>query len=121
MVLNNFKSYAGKQTIGPFHNNFSSIVGPNGSGKSNLIESMLFIFGFSASWMRLNKLNQLIHNSSTLTNVQSASVEVHFKKVIDNNNGTTSVLPDSAFSIRRTVNSASVSKYFLNNADSTQA
>jgi structural maintenance of chromosome 4 len=63
MVMKNFKSYEGTQTIGTFHKNFTSIVGPNGSGKSNLIESMLFIFGFNASWMRLNKLNQLIHNS----------------------------------------------------------
>ncbi len=74
MILKNFKSYAGIQKIGPFHKNFTSIVGPNGSGKSNLIESMLFIFGFSASWMRLNKLNQLIHNSSELNNVGSAAV-----------------------------------------------
>ncbi len=30
--LDNFKSYKGKQTIGPFKN-FSAIIGPNGSGK----------------------------------------------------------------------------------------
>jgi structural maintenance of chromosome 4 len=90
MVLKNFKSYAGVQKIGPFHKNFTSIVGPNGSGKSNLIESMLFIFGFSASWMRLNKLNQLIHNSSTASNIGNAEVEVHFKKIMDNSDGTAS-------------------------------
>lgn len=88
MILKNFKSYAGTQKIGPFHKNFTSIVGPNGSGKSNLIESMLFIFGFNASWMRLNKLNQLIHNSSAVNNVTSAAVEVHFKKILDNSDGT---------------------------------
>lgn len=81
MVLEDFKSYAGKQVIGKFHGNFTSVVGPNGSGKSNLIESMLFIFGFNASWMRLNKLNQLIHNSSSSTGNSRAAVEVHFKKV----------------------------------------
>lgn len=37
MVMKNFKSYEGTQTIGTFHKNFTSIVGPNGSGKSNLI------------------------------------------------------------------------------------
>ena len=57
IVLENFKSYAHKEVIGPFHHNFTSIVGSNGSGKSNLIESMLFIFGYSANWMRLKKLN----------------------------------------------------------------
>lgn len=81
MVLEDFKSYAGRQIIGKFHSNFTSIVGPNGSGKSNLIESMLFIFGFNASWMRLNRLNQLIHNSSSVTGLAKAAVEVHFKKV----------------------------------------
>lgn len=28
--------------------NFSSVVGPNGSGKSNVIDAMLFVFGFKA-------------------------------------------------------------------------
>jgi structural maintenance of chromosome 4 len=95
MVLENFKSYADRQVIGKFHKNFTSIVGPNGSGKSNLIESMLFIFGFSASWMRLNKLNQLIHNSSALSSVQKATVSVHFKKIIDQPDGTTSDIQGS--------------------------
>lgn len=55
--LENFKSYAHKQVIGPFHHSFSSVVGPNGSGKSNLIECMLFIFGYKANWMRLSKIS----------------------------------------------------------------
>jgi structural maintenance of chromosome 4 len=120
MILKNFKSYAGIQKIGPFHKNFTSIVGPNGSGKSNLIESMLFIFGFSASWMRLNKLHQLIHNSSTSSNISTASVEVHFKKILDNHDGSISDVPGSDFFIRRTVNTASVSKYYIDGKDSTQ-
>eukprot|EP00775_Hariotina_reticulata_P001241 gene1241-1581_t len=45
MVLENFKSYAGAQHVGPFHKCFSSVVGPNGSGKSNVIDAMLFVFG----------------------------------------------------------------------------
>lgn len=32
LELNNFKSYRGTQTIGPF-TSFTSIIGPNGSGK----------------------------------------------------------------------------------------
>ncbi|CAI5503547.1 unnamed protein product [Closterium sp. Naga37s-1] len=43
MVLENFKSYAGVQRVGPFHKCFSSVVGPNGSGKSNVIDAMLFV------------------------------------------------------------------------------
>ena len=48
---------------------------------------MLFIFGFSASWMRLNKLKQLIHNSSTSSNNEKAGVEVHFKKLREDEDG----------------------------------
>ena len=45
MELENFKSYAGLKTIGPFHQRFNSIIGPNGSGKSNVIDAMMFVFG----------------------------------------------------------------------------
>jgi structural maintenance of chromosome 4 len=75
MVMQNFKSYAGEQRVGPFHKvrfilffsfncfnffnftceleirlnfwfqSFSAVVGPNGSGKSNVIDAMLFVFG----------------------------------------------------------------------------
>ncbi|KAL3161292.1 hypothetical protein ABBQ38_009648 [Trebouxia sp. C0009 RCD-2024] len=45
MVLEDFKSYAGAQHVGPFHKSFTSVVGPNGSGKSNVIDAMLFVFG----------------------------------------------------------------------------
>jgi len=33
----NFKSWGGKQTIGPF-GGFTAIIGPNGAGKSNLMD-----------------------------------------------------------------------------------
>ena len=61
LVLINFKSYAGIQEVGPFHASFSSVVGPNGSGKSNVIDSLLFVFGFRASKMRQGKISALIH------------------------------------------------------------
>jgi structural maintenance of chromosome 4 len=35
---------------------FSSVVGPNGSGKSNVIDAMLFVFGYRASKIRQGKL-----------------------------------------------------------------
>ena len=37
LELENFKSYAGKQTVGPF-DDFTCIIGPNGSGKSNVMD-----------------------------------------------------------------------------------
>lgn len=62
---------------------FSCIIGPNGSGKSNVIDSMLFVFGYRAQKIRSKKLSVLIHNSDEHTDIQSCSVEVHFQKIID--------------------------------------
>ena len=66
MELENFKSYAGIQSIGPFHKRFSSVVGPNGSGKSNVIDAMLFVFGRRAKDLRQKNVSELIHKSSLL-------------------------------------------------------
>lgn len=83
LILNNFKSYAGRQEVGPFHASFSSVVGPNGSGKSNVIDSLLFVFGFRASKMRQGKLSALIHNSAQYPNLDHCEVAVHFQEVLD--------------------------------------
>lgn len=83
LVLTNFKSYAGRQEVGPFHASFSSVVGPNGSGKSNVIDSLLFVFGFRASKMRQGKISALIHNSAAFPDLDHCEVEVHFQEVID--------------------------------------
>jgi structural maintenance of chromosome 4 len=83
LILTNFKSYAGRQEVGPFHASFSSVVGPNGSGKSNVIDSLLFVFGFRASKMRQGKISALIHNSATHPNLDHCEVAVHFQEVTD--------------------------------------
>lgn len=83
LILQNFKSYAGRQEVGPFHASFSSVVGPNGSGKSNVIDSLLFVFGFRASKMRQGKISALIHNSAEYPNLDHCEVAVHFQEVMD--------------------------------------
>ena len=83
LVLTNFKSYAGRQEVGPFHVSFSSVVGPNGSGKSNVIDSLLFVFGFRASKMRQGKISALIHNSSGFPDLGFCEVEVHFQEIMN--------------------------------------
>jgi structural maintenance of chromosome 1 len=42
--LENFKSYAGHQIVGPFKN-FHAVIGPNGAGKSNLMDAIAFVLG----------------------------------------------------------------------------
>lgn len=70
-------------TFFSFSQRFSCIIGPNGSGKSNVIDSMLFVFGYRAQKIRSKKLSVLIHSSDKHKDVQSCTVEVHFQKIID--------------------------------------
>ena len=98
----NFKSYAGKQVLGPFHKSFTSIIGPNGSGKSNVIDSMLFVFGYRAQKIRSKSVAVLIHNSENYPNVQRCSVAVHFQLIEDVNDNDYTVIPSSQFVVART-------------------
>ncbi|KAF7802987.1 structural maintenance of chromosomes protein 4 [Senna tora] len=115
MVMRNFKSYAGEQRVGPFHKSFSAVVGPNGSGKSNVIDAMLFVFGKRAKQMRLNKVSELIHNSTNYQNLDSAGVSVHFQEIIDLDGETFEAVPGSDFTITRVAFRDNSSKYYINN------
>ncbi|XP_015583967.1 structural maintenance of chromosomes protein 4 [Ricinus communis] len=118
MVMRNFKSYAGEQRVGPFHKSFSAVVGPNGSGKSNVIDAMLFVFGKRAKQMRLNKVSELIHNSTNHQNLDSAGVSVHFQEIIDLDDGNYEVVPRSDFVITRVAFRDNSSKYYINDRGS---
>lgn len=118
LVLTNFKSYAGRQEVGPFHASFSSVVGPNGSGKSNVIDSLLFVFGFRASKMRQGKISALIHNSAAFPNLDHCEVEVHFEEVMDLPGGKHEILPDSTLIISRRAFKNNASKYYINTRES---
>ncbi|KAF1956843.1 RecF/RecN/SMC protein [Byssothecium circinans] len=119
LVLTNFKSYAGEQRVGPFHASFSSVVGPNGSGKSNVIDSLLFVFGFRASKMRQGKISALIHNSAGFSDLEYCEVSVHFQEVKDLPSGGSEVVPDSQLVISRRAFKNNSSKYYINNKEST--
>ncbi|KAL8735529.1 MAG: hypothetical protein Q9166_000697 [cf. Caloplaca sp. 2 TL-2023] len=118
LVLTNFKSYAGRQEVGPFHASFSSVVGPNGSGKSNVIDSLLFVFGFRASKMRQGKISALIHNSAKFPNLDYCEVEVHFQEVMDSPGGKHEVVPESTLVISRRAFKSNASKYYINGQES---
>ncbi|EPE36015.1 P-loop containing nucleoside triphosphate hydrolase [Glarea lozoyensis ATCC 20868] len=118
LILTNFKSYAGRQEVGPFHASFSSVVGPNGSGKSNVIDSLLFVFGFRASKMRQGKISALIHNSAAFPNLDFCEVAVHFQEVMDQPNGTPLIIPQSDLVISRRAFKNNSSKYYMNGKES---
>ncbi|RNF24459.1 putative structural maintenance of chromosome protein 4 [Trypanosoma conorhini] len=123
--VENFKSYAGKHRIGPFHKTFTAVIGPNGSGKSNVIDAMLFVFGKNAKKIRLEKLSELIHSSAAHPSLAYASVTVHFVRLAEapENQGD----PDhrqevlgSLLSIKREVYKSGSSQYFIDRAKTTQ-
>ena len=114
LVMTNFKSYAGRQVVGPFHVSFSSVVGPNGSGKSNVIDSLLFVFGFRASKMRQGKISALIHNSAQHQDLDFCEVEVHFQEIMDLPGGAHEVIPDSQLVVSRKAFKNNSSNYYLN-------
>ncbi|KAH9837376.1 RecF/RecN/SMC [Rhodofomes roseus] len=119
IALVNFKSYAGRQEIGPFHKSFSAIVGPNGSGKSNTIDALLFVFGYRASKMRQGKLSELIHNSARHPDLDECSVEIHFREIVDlpGPDGF-EVVPGSDLVVARTAYKSNSSKYTINGKQS---
>ncbi|XP_060690834.1 LOW QUALITY PROTEIN: structural maintenance of chromosomes protein 4 [Hemiscyllium ocellatum] len=119
IVNQNFKSYAGEQILGPFHKRFSCIIGPNGSGKSNVIDSMLFVFGYRAQKIRSKKLSVLIHNSDEHKDIQSCTVEVHFQKIIDKEGEDFEVIPNSNFYVSRTAYKDNSSLYHVDGKKST--
>ncbi|KCV68483.1 hypothetical protein H696_04776 [Fonticula alba] len=126
LVLENFKSYAGKVTIGPFHASFTAVVGPNGSGKSNVIDSMLFVFGYRAKAMRQGKLGELIHHSAAFPNLTYCKVSVHFADInVDPSHTheylskTIPILPGSQFVVSRIAYKNNTSRYFIDERSST--
>lgn len=58
--MENFKSYKGLQTIGPFCD-FTAIIGPNGAGKSNLMDAISFVLGVRSGHLRGAQLKDLIY------------------------------------------------------------
>ena len=60
LEVENFKSYAGRQVIGPFQESFSAVIGPNGAGKSNVMDAVCFVLGLSSRTIRADKLKDLI-------------------------------------------------------------
>ncbi|KAM9926747.1 hypothetical protein OXX59_003011 [Metschnikowia pulcherrima] len=121
LVLTDFKSYAGVQEIGPFNASFSAVVGPNGSGKSNVIDSMLFVFGFRASKMRQGKLSELIHNSVAGSEIEYCQVDIHFEHVTDDLHvqGVSTKIPNSELVISRRAFRTNGSQYYINGRAST--
>ncbi|KAM6151562.1 structural maintenance of chromosomes protein 1B-like [Rhynchocyon petersi] len=76
LVVENFKSWRGRQVIGPFRK-FTCIIGPNGSGKSNVMDALSFVMGEKIANLRVKHLQELIHGAHIGKPVSSsASVKI---------------------------------------------
>jgi len=86
LTLNNFKSYSGEQTIGPFKD-FTCVIGPNGAGKSNLMDALSFVLGVSSTALRSSQLKDLIFRPPTTgaakANTLKASVSLVYVTTFD--------------------------------------
>lgn len=75
---------------------------------------MLFVFGYRAQQIRSKKLSVLIHNSSKYPNVNSCKVAVHFQQIVDREDGTYELIPNTEIIIARTAFKNNSSFYSLN-------
>ncbi|KAI8927149.1 RecF/RecN/SMC [Entophlyctis helioformis] len=64
LEVENFKSYKGRQSIGPFFN-FTAVIGPNGSGKSNLMDAISFVLGVKSAQLRSVQLRDLVYRPTS--------------------------------------------------------
>ncbi|CAL6100870.1 SMC4-like_protein [Hexamita inflata] len=98
--LENFKSWFGHHTIVLDPTKFTAIVGANGSGKSNIIDALLFVFGFRAKQLRQTKATDLIHFSHEQPDF--ARVQIDFVNL------------DQQFSVARVVRRSGQNYYEVN-------
>ncbi|KAH3743944.1 structural maintenance of chromosomes protein 1 [Pelomyxa schiedti] len=77
LEIDNFKSYRGHHSIGPFRD-FHAIIGPNGSGKSNLMDAISFVLGVQASHLRGTRLKDLVYHQGVEKVRGKASVKLTF-------------------------------------------
>ncbi|GMT14681.1 hypothetical protein PFISCL1PPCAC_5978 [Pristionchus fissidentatus] len=76
--IDGFKSYAQKQIIGKFDDQFNAITGLNGSGKSNILDSICFVLGISnLTHIRATSNNDLIFKSGQC-GITKAFVKITF-------------------------------------------
>ncbi|XP_064139454.1 structural maintenance of chromosomes protein 1B [Loxodonta africana] len=76
LLVENFKSWRGRQVIGPFKR-FTCIIGPNGSGKSNVMDALSFVMGEKITNLRVKNIQELIHGAHIGKPVSSfASVKI---------------------------------------------
>jgi structural maintenance of chromosome 1 len=116
LELENFKSYAGLQRIGPFRD-FTSVIGPNGSGKSNLMDAVSFVLGVQSRELRSQQLKDLIHrpppppDGRPLPPPLSCRATLHYQP--DDHDDEDSTESDDPILFTRTISATGVGAYHI--------
>ena len=111
LELENFKSYAGVQKIGPFQS-FTSIIGPNGSGKSNVMDALSFVLGVQSRDLRSSQMKDLIFRPPGTTKSKKglkASASLYYQQDADS--------PELQF--QRVISASGVGDYRVNGTSVT--
>lgn len=74
---------------------------------------MLFVFGYRAQKLRSKKLSVVLHKSSAFPNINSATVAVHFKQILDKENNVIEHIENSDLVVSRTVFKDNSSHYSI--------
>ena len=119
IIIDGFKSYAKKTTIGLFDKQFNAITGLNGSGKSNILDAICFVMGIqNLTTVRVQTLQELIYKSGQC-GVTKATVTLIF----NNDDKASSPLGyenHSKVSVARQITVSGKNKYTINSVNSTQ-
>jgi structural maintenance of chromosome 1 len=116
LILENFKSYAGTQVIGPF-DDFSCIIGPNGAGKSNLMDAISFVLGIQSKFLRSTTLKDLLfRKSSDAPPARRASVKLYYRVSA---NEIPNIREGETVIFGRTISSSGISTYQFQEKDVT--
>eukprot|EP01032_Pedospumella_encystans_P009996 gene9996-11716_t len=114
LELENFKSYHGKQVVGPF-DNFTCIIGPNGAGKSNMMDAISFVLGVQSRHLRSSHLKELVfRKDADSAPARKASVKLIYRL---SQNEIAGRAEGSELAFCRSISAAGVSSYRLDNKD----
>jgi structural maintenance of chromosome 1 len=115
--LENFKSYAGYQSIGPFKP-FQAVIGPNGAGKSNLMDAISFVLGVKSRHLRSHKLGDLVFrvDGKAVPSKRRASVKLVYEVDADEVEGLNA---GDEIHYMRTIAASGVGSYRINDEEVT--
>ncbi|KJE88760.1 hypothetical protein CAOG_00350 [Capsaspora owczarzaki ATCC 30864] len=119
IIIEGFKSYAQRTTVGPFDERFNAITGLNGSGKSNILDSICFVLGISnLTQVRAGNLQELVYKQGQ-AGVTKATVTIVFDNM-DKKSSPVGYEDSDQITVTRQVIIGGRNKYLINGVNAQQ-